>query len=160
MNLDKLKPIAGADVRGKRIIVRADLNVPVQDGKAGWGLRYGVAALKLPGSSWRSETFELLGLVSRELAQGVLMHANLGHSQSRSQNSSNVQGTTLWSMGVETTGTFFSAADFFGDDRSRPWLSGGVGYNFGSGFSANASLAWQFVKPLVRSWTLGAKLEF
>ena len=33
MNLDKLKPIAGADVRGKRVIVRADLNVPVRDGK-------------------------------------------------------------------------------------------------------------------------------
>ena len=32
MNLDRLKPIAGADVRGKRVIVRADLNVPVQDG--------------------------------------------------------------------------------------------------------------------------------
>ncbi len=33
MNLDKLKPIASADVRGKRVIVRADLNVPVSGGK-------------------------------------------------------------------------------------------------------------------------------
>jgi phosphoglycerate kinase len=33
MNLDKLKPIAAADVNGKRVIVRADLNVPVKDGK-------------------------------------------------------------------------------------------------------------------------------
>jgi phosphoglycerate kinase len=33
MNLDKLKPIANVDVKGKRVIVRADLNVPVQDGK-------------------------------------------------------------------------------------------------------------------------------
>ena len=33
MNLDKLRPIAGADVSGKRVIVRADLNVPVLDGK-------------------------------------------------------------------------------------------------------------------------------
>ncbi len=33
MNLDKLKPIASTDVAGKRVIVRADLNVPVQDGK-------------------------------------------------------------------------------------------------------------------------------
>ena len=33
MNLDKLKPIAAADVRGKRVIVRADLNVPVKDGQ-------------------------------------------------------------------------------------------------------------------------------
>ena len=33
MNLDKLKPIASADVKGKRVLVRADLNVPVKDGK-------------------------------------------------------------------------------------------------------------------------------
>jgi phosphoglycerate kinase len=33
MNLDKLKPIAAHDVRGKRVLVRADLNVPVQNGK-------------------------------------------------------------------------------------------------------------------------------
>jgi phosphoglycerate kinase len=33
MNLDRLKPIQGVDVVGKRVLVRADLNVPVRDGK-------------------------------------------------------------------------------------------------------------------------------
>ncbi|MFA5958784.1 phosphoglycerate kinase [Hyphomicrobium sp.] len=33
MNLDKLKTTDGIDVTGKRVIVRADLNVPVRDGK-------------------------------------------------------------------------------------------------------------------------------
>jgi phosphoglycerate kinase len=33
MNLDKLKTTAGVDVAGKRVLVRADLNVPVRDGK-------------------------------------------------------------------------------------------------------------------------------
>ena len=33
MNLDNLKTTAGLDVRGKRVLVRADLNVPVKDGK-------------------------------------------------------------------------------------------------------------------------------
>ena len=33
MQLDRLKTTAGLDVRGKRVIVRADLNVPVKDGK-------------------------------------------------------------------------------------------------------------------------------
>ena len=33
MNLDKLKTTDGVDVKGKRVIVRADLNVPVKDGK-------------------------------------------------------------------------------------------------------------------------------
>ncbi len=33
MDLDKLKTTAGLDVRGKRVLVRADLNVPVKAGK-------------------------------------------------------------------------------------------------------------------------------
>ena len=33
MDLDKLRTTAGLDVRGKRVLVRADLNVPVKDGK-------------------------------------------------------------------------------------------------------------------------------
>jgi phosphoglycerate kinase len=33
MNLDKLKTTDGIDVAGKRVIVRADLNVPIKDGK-------------------------------------------------------------------------------------------------------------------------------
>lgn len=33
MNLDKLKTIDGIDVAGKRVIVRADLNVPAKDGR-------------------------------------------------------------------------------------------------------------------------------
>lgn len=33
MDLDKLKPVSGTDVANKRVIVRADLNVPVKDGQ-------------------------------------------------------------------------------------------------------------------------------
>ena len=33
MDLDKLKTTDGLDVAGKRVIVRADLNVPVRDGQ-------------------------------------------------------------------------------------------------------------------------------
>ncbi|PPC86133.1 MAG: phosphoglycerate kinase [Hyphomicrobium sp.] len=33
MNLDKLKTTSGIDVKGKRVLVRADLNVPVSDGR-------------------------------------------------------------------------------------------------------------------------------
>ena len=33
MNLDKLKTTTGLDVAGKRVLVRADLNVPVKDGR-------------------------------------------------------------------------------------------------------------------------------
>ena len=33
MNLDRLKTTKGVDVAGKRVLVRADLNVPVMDGR-------------------------------------------------------------------------------------------------------------------------------
>jgi phosphoglycerate kinase len=33
MNLDNVKPSSQADVRGKRVLVRADLNVPMKDGR-------------------------------------------------------------------------------------------------------------------------------
>src|SRR5262245_1003292 len=33
MDLDKLKTTEGLDVKGKRVLLRADLNVPVRDGE-------------------------------------------------------------------------------------------------------------------------------
>ncbi|KAB2848867.1 MAG: phosphoglycerate kinase, partial [Hyphomicrobiaceae bacterium] len=33
MALDQVRPVAKADVNGKRVIVRADLNVPAKDGR-------------------------------------------------------------------------------------------------------------------------------
>ncbi len=33
MNLDKIKTTSGLDVKGKRVLVRADLNVPAKNGK-------------------------------------------------------------------------------------------------------------------------------
>ena len=47
MDLNKLRPIADADVAGKRVLVRADLNVPVKDGKVSDATRL---ERMLPGS--------------------------------------------------------------------------------------------------------------
>jgi len=130
--------------------------VAPEDGRTGFGLRYGLSLDKAAGAGWRGEGLELLGVLTREIASGLLLHANLGHAYSRSAR----QGSTLWSLGVETTADTTLAADVFGDDRSRPWVSAGVGRKFGGGFSANASLAVNFEQPRVRQLTLGAKLEF
>ncbi|MBK6470133.1 MAG: hypothetical protein IPF94_05180 [Betaproteobacteria bacterium] len=130
--------------------------VAPEPGRAGWGLAYAVETVKAPGSGWRSEALDLVGLYTRELAPDLLVHANLGHSYSRSAR----QGSTLWSLGIEHIDTVTLAADVFGDDRNRPGVSAGVGFGLGRRFSINATLAWQFDEPRVRVVTLGAKLEF
>lgn len=130
--------------------------VAPEDGRTGYGLAYGLAAVKGPGSGYKVEDFTVLALATRELASGLLGHANLGLSHSRSLRRS----TALWSLGVETTADLTVAADLFGDDRDRPSVSAGVGYSFGGGFSANAAVALQFSKPQARVLSVGAKLVF
>ncbi len=39
MNLDRISTIASADVHNKRVLVRADLNVPFKDGRITDGTR-------------------------------------------------------------------------------------------------------------------------
>jgi hypothetical protein len=145
----------GQTTRSLRGFVKRTLVAP-EPGRTGWGVRAGLSADHAPGESWGHNGLELLGVMTRELAPALLLHANLGHAWSRSAR----QGTTLWSLGVETAADTTVAADFFGDDRSKPWASAGIGHRFDRGFSANTSLAVQFDKPRVTQWTLGAKLEF
>ncbi len=127
-----------------------------QAGRTGWGVAYGLAAVKDPGRSSRLEELSLSLVATRTLVDGWLGHANLGVSHSRSERNN----TTLWSLGIESTDDLVLAADLFGDDRNKPWASAGLGYGFGGGFSASVSYALQFEKPRVKAWSLGAKLAF
>lgn len=145
----------GQTAHALRAFVKTTLLAP-EAGSNGYGLRYGFDANRMPGSGWRSEGLEVLGVLTRELAPSLLLHANIGHAWSRSAR----QGTTLWSLGVETATDTTFAADVFGDDRSRPWASAGIGTKLGRGLSVNASVAVQFESPRVTQWTLGAKIEF
>lgn len=145
----------GSREQALRLAGKTTLVAP-EAGRAGWGLGYAIETVKAAGSGWRSETFDLVGLFTREWSPGLLVHANLGHSRSRSAR----QGSTLWSLGVEHIGTVTLAANVFGDDRNRPGVSAGVGRGVGRGFSVDATLAWLFEEPRVRGLTLGAKLEF
>jgi len=145
----------GSTARAARAVGKTTLVAPAGD-VTGWGLRYGFAFEQAPGVGWRSEGLELMGVMTREVASGLLLHANVGHSYSRSTG----QGSTLWALGIETTADTTVAADLFGDDRSRPWVSAGVGTKLARGLSINASFAVQFEQPRVRLFTLGAKLTF
>jgi len=145
----------GALQRSARMFGKTTLVAP-EPGRTGWGLRYGLGADQLPDDSWHQEGLELLGLVTREIAPGLLLHLNLGHLHERAAG----VGKTVWALGVETAADTTVAADVFGDDRSKPWFSAGIGRRFGHGLSLNASAALQFQQPRVRQLTVGAKIEF
>ncbi len=141
---------SGYGLQGKTTFVMPEA------GGVGWGLAYGIAAARNDSGSLRWQEAAVSLAATRELAGGWLLHANLGVGHERESR----RNSTLWSLGVESTDTLALAADIFGDDRSRPWVSGGVGYSFGGSFSASVRLAQQFEQPRLRSVTLGLKLVF
>jgi hypothetical protein len=95
-------------------------------------------------------------VATRELGKSLVGHANLGWLRT----GRNKLDRTTWSLGIEGDGPIGWAADVFGDDRSRPWLSAGVKLPLGQTISTNLSYAQQFSSPRVHLWTLGIKVEF
>ncbi len=149
--------IRAADVKQETLLLGAKTTLRAPEaGRAGFGVAYSIGAVKEPTLSWRREDLNVVGLVTLEVAQSLLGHANLGWTRSRSAR----QSTTTWSLGVETVGDFTMAADVFGDDRGRPSVSAGVGYAFGKALSVNAALATLFEATRVHQISVGAKLVF
>lgn len=129
---------------------------PVQDGRIGWAIAYAAAFDKAPGSAWRHGGTRLYGVGTLELTANLLGHLNLGWQRSAADR----QTSTTWSAGVEGDGPLRWAADVFGDDRSRPWLSAGLVWPLADRFTANIAYAQQFERVRVRQWSLGVKLDF
>ncbi|CAD5373758.1 conserved exported hypothetical protein [Rubrivivax sp. A210] len=130
--------------------------VAPEDGRTGWGVAYGLDAAEAPGRSLRLETLGLAALATRELAPGLLGHANLGLTYNRVDRKTRAQ----WSLGLETAGDLVLAADIYGEDRGRPTVSAGAGWTFGGGVSANLSYAVELERPRVKALGLGLKLVF
>ena len=146
---------AGLHADGVALLGKTTLVAP-DAGRTGWAVAYSLLAVKAPGDSFKSEELSVSAVATRELLPGWLGHANLGFSHSRSGK----QNSTVWSLGVESTDDLALAADVYGDDRGKPWVSAGVGYTLGGGVSASLSYALQLDRPRVRGVTLGAKLAF
>jgi hypothetical protein len=148
---------SGAGTKSERLQVGAKttLQAPGTD-RPGLGVAYSIAALQVPGTTLRLEDTAIVGLLTTELRHTLLGHVNIGWTRSRSAR----QSSTLWSLGIETTGDFTIAADVFGDDRERPSASAGLGMALTPRFSANLAYAVLFERPRVRQVSLGAKLEF
>jgi hypothetical protein len=132
--------------------------VPRAEGTAGLTLAWALGAEKAPGDSLKHETSLLNLVATKELADGVLGHANLGWTRSESARRS----STLWNLAVESAvghGVDLMA-EVYGDDRSKPWVGTGIRWTLGDSFSVNVSYSVQTEAVRVKLWTLGFKLAF
>jgi hypothetical protein len=125
------------------------------DGAIGYAVAYGITTEKLSGQGWRHGSTRVFGVATKELTKGLLGHVNLGWLRTESDR----LNSTTWSLGMEGDNMVKWAADVFGDDRSRPWLSAGIVLPIADKISANLAYAQQFERPRVRQWTLGLKIE-
>jgi hypothetical protein len=154
-------PRPGRSARGRRRSASGNLGakttlVEPADGRLGFRVAYGVGLSKSGSGSFEHDGSSVIGLLTRALGDGLLGHVNLGWSHSRLERAS----STVWSLGMETGGDLVWAADLFGDDRSRPWASAGLGWSVLERFSVNAAYAVQFENPRVRQFSLGLKIGF
>jgi hypothetical protein len=143
----------GSTEQGFNLGAKTTLVEPA-DGRPGFGVAYGVGLSKSGSGSFEHDGSSVIGLLTRALGDGLLGHVNLGWSHSRLERAS----STVWSLGMETGGDLVWAADLFGDDRSRPWASAGLGWSVLDRFSVNAAYAVQFENPRVRRFSLGLKV--
>ena len=130
--------------------------IEAQDGRIGWAIAYGASLDKAPGHGWKHGSTRLFGVATKALRDGLLGHLNLGWLRTESDR----LNSTTWSLGVEGDGPVRWAADVFGDDRSRAWVSAGLVWPLAEKLTANLAYAQQFERPRVRQWTLGFKFDF
>mgnify|MGYP006910135906 CR=1 FL=1 len=126
-----------------------------EDGAIGYAVAYGLGSEKPSGRGWRHGSTRLFGVATKELTKALLGHLNLGWVRTESPR----LNSTTCSVGMEGDTGLRWAADVFGDDRSRPWVSAGLLFPLADKISANLAYAQQFERPRVRQWTLGFKLE-
>jgi hypothetical protein len=131
--------------------------VPIAEGSFAFGVAYTLLSSNASGS-WRREETAITALATREIAKDVLFHANLGWQRARAQRGH--VNNTLWSLGVETVGETWFSGDLFGDDRTKPTASIGIGQQFAPNFSANVAYALGFEKPRAKQLSVGIKLTF
>jgi hypothetical protein len=129
-----------------------------KDDSLGLTLAWTLAGEKAAGKSFEHELTQLNLVATKEIAEDLTAHANLGWVRSESAGSS----STTWNLaaelalaaGVDVTG------ELYGDDRRKPWYGLGVRWSTSERFSLNASYSTQTETPRVKLWTIGFKLGF
>lgn len=138
-------------VHGKTTLVAPDENT------TGWGIAYGMTSDHLSGEGWQHGSPHITLAATRRLGAGLIGHLNLGWERAQRDHAS----STAWSLGIEREGGAWGwALDLFGDDRSRPWVSGGVLLEVNAQLSLNLGYARQLDAQRAQQWTLGSKIRF
>jgi hypothetical protein len=127
-----------------------------QDGRIGWAIAYGASLDKAPGDHWKHGSTRVFGVATKSLTDSLVGHFNLGWMRTEGDR----LNRTAWSLGLEGDGPVRWAADLFGDDRTRAWVSAGLVWPLADKLTANLAFAQQFERPRVRQWTLGFKFDF
>ena len=126
------------------------------NGQTGFGVRYGLTWATGLGLSTELESSTIMAVATREVRNGVLVHANLGFSRDRQR----ALSTGLWSLGVETTDALAFAADVYGEERGKPSLSLGMGWRAMKGMNISLAYAMQTGDEKFKTLSLGLKLVF
>ncbi len=127
-----------------------------QDGRIGWAIAYGASLDKAAGDHWKHGSTRIFGVATKALTDSLVGHANLGWMRTEDDR----LNSTTWSLGLEGDGPVRWAADVFGDDRSRAWVSAGLIWPLADKLTANLAYAQQFERARVHQWTLGFKFDF
>jgi hypothetical protein len=111
--------------------------VEAQDGRIGWAVAYGASLDKAPSAGWKHGGTRVFGVATRSFTDSLIGHFNLGWLRTESDR----LNSTTWSLGVEGDGPVRWAADVFGDDRSRAWVSAGLVWPLAEKLTANLAYA-------------------
>lgn len=130
--------------------------IEAQAGSTGLALAYAASMDQASDLGWHHGGTRVFGVATRALTPQLTAHLNLGWQR----NERDRQSSTSWSVGLEGDGAWRWAADVFGDDRTRPWVSAGVIWPLAATVTASLAHAQQFEVPRVRQWTLAFKFDF
>ncbi|MFN0182512.1 MAG: hypothetical protein ACKVQR_01720 [Aquabacterium sp.] len=141
-------------VSGKTSLIDRKDNLP------GYSLGWGVDWLSAPGAGTQREGSFLNGIVSAQVAEGLILHANLGWSHSRSAR----QSSTTWGLAAEKSigAGLELLGEAFGSDRdTSPWVNIGLRWAVvPDKWFLDAGWAVQTSSTRPKSMTLGLRAEF
>lgn len=128
--------------------------------RAGLSLGWGVDWLSAAGSGSRREGSFLNGIYSQQVADGLILHANLGWSRSRSAR----QDSTTWGIAAEKGlgGGLELLGEVFGVDRdASPWVNIGLRWALvPEKFFLDAAWAMQTSSSRPKAAAVGLRVEF